>query len=327
MGSNIAADLEPIYNDGERLIPGESHDREEVVRHKSSYEFFYRIIEADLIKKPMLISKKIKILDIGSGTGHGTFMLSKLPGVTVIGIEPGKETALYAQKYYSASNIQYINTDLESFSSSQQSFDYIVSRHALEHIIDGLDFALKIPFANRLMVNVPFNEDDRNPFHLVHWIDERSFDNYLNKEFFYESLSGVTSLKRDPENPPNSIICVSTMGDLDKVSEIFDSPLAPWRPEFLQDLGLSAIAGDRVARQRESEVALRESELFLRESEVSMRESEVCKRESEVSMRESVVSVRESEVAVREVDLKNRTIAYDNLILVRLWRKFKRLVK
>ena len=155
---NSESTLNAIYNDGERLIPGESHNIDEVVRHKSSYELFYQIIEHDILNDPLMLSNELKILDIGSGTGHGTFMLSKLPGVKVTGVEPGIETVEYARKNYAAENLEYINTDLETLIKSGESFDYILSRHALEHVLDGLNMALAISFSKRLIVNVPFNE-------------------------------------------------------------------------------------------------------------------------------------------------------------------------
>ena len=37
-------------------------------------------------------------------------------------------------KNYGASNIKYIKSDLVSFIKKAEEYDYIVSRHALEHI-------------------------------------------------------------------------------------------------------------------------------------------------------------------------------------------------
>ncbi len=56
--------LEEIYNDGERLIPGETYDVLEVMRHKSSYKIFKKIIEADILNSPLMLNQTIKILDI-----------------------------------------------------------------------------------------------------------------------------------------------------------------------------------------------------------------------------------------------------------------------
>ncbi len=50
--------LEEIYNDGERLIPGETYDVLEVMRHKSSYKIFKKIIEADILSSLLMLIKK-----------------------------------------------------------------------------------------------------------------------------------------------------------------------------------------------------------------------------------------------------------------------------
>ncbi|WP_016916647.1 class I SAM-dependent methyltransferase [Rickettsia honei] len=159
--------LEEIYNDGERLILGETYDVLEVMRHKSSYKIFKKIIEADILNSPLMLNQKIKILDIGYGTGHGTFMLSDILGVEITAIDISKESIIYAEQNCGASNIQYIKSDLVSFIKKAEEYDYIVSRNALEHIEDGLNLALNLKYKKRLIVNVPFNEPEGNIHHLV----------------------------------------------------------------------------------------------------------------------------------------------------------------
>ena len=112
-----------------------------------------------------MLNQKIKILDIGCGTGHGTFMLSDILGVEITAIDISKESIIYAEQNYGASNIQYIKSDLVSFIKKAGEYDYIVSRHALEHIEDGL--VLNLQYKKRLIVNVPFNEPEGNIHHLV----------------------------------------------------------------------------------------------------------------------------------------------------------------
>lgn len=312
------SNLSAIYNDGERLVPGETHDREEVIRHKSSYQFFYRIIESDILNNPSILTRGIKILDVGSGTGHGTFMLSKLPGVKVTGIEPGLETVKYARENYAADNLTYINSDLESYVGMGEKYDYVVSRHALEHVVAGLDMVLEIPVSMRLMVNVPFNEDDRNPFHLVHWIDENSFVKYRNREFFYESMAGETSIKREIESPPNSIVCVSSADALENVSDLFSFPLPPWRPDFLQERGLSSIGHD--LSEIQSKLIVKEADLTTREADLTTREADLESRENRLI---SCIHEREQEVEKREQVLEARIAAFESSKSVKLLRAVK----
>lgn len=230
--------LDIIYNDGERLIPGETHGIAEVVRHKSSYNFFKKIIVNDILDNPSILNQKIKILDIGCGTGHGTFMLNDILKAEITAMDISKESIEYAKQNYNAPNIKYVESDLNNFLNQAEEYDYIVSRHALEHINDGLNYVLNFKFKKRLIINVPFNEPEGNIHHLVNWITEKDFELYPNKEFFYEGLDGITNDIRSEKNPPNSIICISSSSDLKPIKKSFNYPVSAWNPEFLEGLGI-----------------------------------------------------------------------------------------
>ncbi|MEW6574520.1 MAG: class I SAM-dependent methyltransferase, partial [Bacillota bacterium] len=74
-----------IYNEGERLIPGVTHDVSEMVRHKSSYSFFKLIISLDIRLK--LVDIPVRVLDFGCGVGYGSAMIAQIPGVLVTGVD------------------------------------------------------------------------------------------------------------------------------------------------------------------------------------------------------------------------------------------------
>ncbi|RON22921.1 hypothetical protein BK660_06595 [Pseudomonas brassicacearum] len=301
--------LDAIYNEGERLVPGETHGRDEVVRHKSSYQLFRDIIESDILRDPSMLVSGFTILDIGCGTGHGTFMLSDILGAKITGIDPSIESVQYAKDNYGAKNIQYVNGDAESYVRESRSFDYVVSRHALEHVVDGLNFALKVDCRKRLMVNVPFNEGDGNVHHLVHWIKEEQFEAYPNKEFFYEGLDGVTELTRTEENPPNSIVCISSAPELKPVRELFEFPIAAWKPEFLQNLGIEALESDIEERelqiqQAQLQIQQREQYFIEKETQLDTHHSNLRDLESDVRRREAWVAEKEAQLANHEANLK-----------------------
>lgn len=352
--------LNAIFNAGERLVPGETHDRAEIVRHKSSYQFFRRVIESDIISNPDLLKTEIRVLDIGCGTGHGTFMLGNILGAKIVGIDPSIESIQYAKENYFSDNIEYLNNNVEAFINNASPFDYVVSRHALEHVEDGLNFALTIVCHRRLMVNVPFNESEGNIHHKVHWINESHFEFYPNREFLYEGLDGVTTLDRSDNNPPNSIICISSISDLGCVRNLFDFPLPAWQPEFLQNLGIDSVeagfnireaeltARDAEAAQREAEltaraaevaqheteltartakVAQHEAELTARVAELAQRDDELAARAAEVMQRDAELTARAAKVAQCETEVAGRVQQYNNLRLVRILRWLKSMVK
>jgi SAM-dependent methyltransferase len=302
---------ERIWNVGERLIPGVTHDTAEVVRHKSSYLFFRKVIEIDLLSTS-LGKSEIHILDIGCGVGHGTYMLADIPGAVVTGIDCSEDAIVYARMHYGRENITYVVADAVAFIKEMPKFDYVVSRHSLEHIADGIKLGAKCRFGARLMVNVPFGEPEGNPHHYVHFIRQDSFEKYPNRELFYEGLDGLTFCDY-PQEKPNSIVCVSSRAGLPKVGPQFSFPLRAWHPEFLQGKWLQAIERqselDILAQQqsnRDLELAHREANLVSRESDVTSRENDVYGRESRFGIREFEIGSRESQLATREADLSGR---------------------
>lgn len=299
-----------IWNAGERLIPGVTHDVAEVVRHKSSYLFFKNVIESDLISN-CLGKSRFHILDIGCGVGHGAYMLADIPGAAVTGIDSSEEAIVYGKLHYGRENITYRVADAVSFIKGMPEFDYVVSRHSLEHIVNGIQIGAECRFGARLMVNVPFAEPEGNAYHYVHFIREDSFASYPNREIFYESLDGWTFCDY-PEKTPNSIVCISSRVGLPNVATQFSFPLRAWNPEFLQAKWLEAVDRQKdfeTVAQQQSNQAL---ELAKRETNVVDRESEVARREAELSERESVLASREAQFAAREADFSENTNQLDS---------------
>jgi SAM-dependent methyltransferase len=230
-----------IDNEGERLVPGESHSFDEVIRHKSSYQFFKAVILADVGAGG---AKRPRILDLGCGVGHGSLTLAGLDGSEVVGVDASSDAIEYAQRTYAATNVTYVTATAESYLPTAQSFDYVVSRHALEHIPDGLRLALRFPCKYRLMVNVPYLEPARdeegrstNPHHALSNISEADFAEYPQAEFFFEDMKGVTTVTSDGAN---SIVCVSSAPHLRPASSLLSLPVPAWKPDTPEEIALHA---------------------------------------------------------------------------------------
>jgi len=215
-----------IYNAGERLIPGVTHDDAETVRHRSSYRFFRLIIErdarADRVKPP------IRILDFGCGVGHGTAMLAEIPGAFVVGSDVSLACILYARAHYPRPNAEYrlVSPD---YAFEMPDYDYVVSRGVIEHIPDGLTVAVNTRWTNRLLFNVPYNEPPGNTHHLLLGITERDFAGFPTAELYFEGLDGTTYDAGSKPPAPNMITCICSGPELPPVSE-FDLafPLPAW---------------------------------------------------------------------------------------------------
>jgi len=200
--ANMSLIEKSIWNEGERLIPGVSHNDDETKRHAASYNFFSDLIEKDVHTKSICPI----ILDLGCGVGYGCKILSNMNGSVVIGVDHSGECLEYAIKNYFASNIQYKAADLDEFIFGMGDYDYVVSRGVFEHIKDGIELAKKVRFKYMFMFDVPYNEGDENPHHKVIGITEENFQDFEHAEIYYEDINGNIT-KEKPENP-NMIMCV-----------------------------------------------------------------------------------------------------------------------
>jgi SAM-dependent methyltransferase len=222
---------ENVYNSGERIIPGITNPLEELVRHRSSYVFFRRIIEFDL--KTMDEPKPVRIIDLGCGVGHGCKTLSKIPNAQIVGIDYSPESIEYARSHYAKKNITYRVSDLVEYISKMPEFDYVVSRNVFEHIPNGLQLALRARWRFRLMFDVPYDErPGRNPHHVLFNIREESFSTFPEAELFYQDLAGVVYDVAHKPPEPNIIFCVCNRLNLVKIGESDISfPVPPWQPK------------------------------------------------------------------------------------------------
>lgn len=226
---HLTPEEQSIYNEGERLIPGVTHDVNETIRHRSSYVFFRDVIARDLAS--LRPNQPVTILDIGCGVGHGCATVAEISLTRVVGIDPSEECIGYAQAHYGHTNITYQCADLEGFASEMPEFDYVLSRGVLEHIPNGLELALRTRWRYRLMFDVPYNEPrGPNPYHVICEITEKDFVVFPNAELFFEDLSGVIYDQPNKPPAPNMIMCVCSAAPLEPVSGTMHFPVRAWAP-------------------------------------------------------------------------------------------------
>lgn len=219
---------EKIYNDGERLIFGITHNLDEDIRHRSSYLFFRDIIKCDQLT--FFPDNGIDIVDMGCGVGHGCQVLAEIGNSKVVGLDTSLDALDYARTWYSSTAIDYHLADIPSYIAAMREFDYVVSRGVFEHIPDGLNLALNTRWKQRLIFDVPYDEPDGNPHHLILGIREEVFAAYQDVELFYQDLAGnIYDQKTKPDNP-NMIICVRSKSGLPRISDIFTFPRQKWQP-------------------------------------------------------------------------------------------------
>ena len=94
------------------------------------------------------------VLDIGCGNGAVDFEVAQ-KAKKVVGVDISKKSILYAKKYFSRNNIQYIHGDALEYQINEK-FDFIILSNVLEHIQYRISFLKRIKtFGRYFLIRVP----------------------------------------------------------------------------------------------------------------------------------------------------------------------------
>lgn len=259
--------LQTISKSGRQLVAHGSQTDGEVVRYRSSYAFFHRVIRADQDRGPAgTVNEATSVVDIGFATGFGCALLSSLPGAKIVGVDIIPECETYGRQYYERRNVEYLIEDLTTYIPTMPTFDYAVSRGVLQHVPNGLKLIGQVKFVKRALIDVPFDEKPGDHDHLVVGIREKAFADLRDCEFFYEDFEGnIYDAARKPERP-NLIMVVMSVPGLPKVSEMFDFPIAAVCDDDLERASVGLIGGKRYDLSRaqlldEAARAIRETDI------------------------------------------------------------------
>lgn len=289
------------YNEGERMMPIPSYGDDELIRHYSSHNFFRQIIEQD-IKRDKL--KNLTILDLGFGTGYASFLYSKINSVSNIhAIDVTDDGLGWALENFNNEKINYELVDAATCMSREIKYDYIVTRHVLEHIKDGLNVVKENKYSKRLCINVPYDEGKGNPFHLLTGIVENSFPKYENVEFFYEDLQGNTYDKKPNGIYINSIIFIASKSGMASVKSYFTFPVKATTIDTIIDE--FSESNTNYSRSAMKIMLERYNNLVVQKEEVEIKlkqQLDACRGEFEKSVIEKKQYITDVDSLVRELD-------------------------
>ena len=128
------------------------------------------------------------ILDIGCGNGAVDYDIAQ-KAKKVVGLDISKKSILYAKKYFSRNNIQYIHGDALEYQFNEK-FDFIILSNVLEHIQNRIPFLNRIKtFGKYFLIRVPMI----NRSWLTLYKKELGVEHRLDKshyiEYSYESFT------------------------------------------------------------------------------------------------------------------------------------------
>jgi ubiquinone/menaquinone biosynthesis C-methylase UbiE len=166
-----------LPDDSERMIPdyhkGKVIYGEHITRYVSAQE---------------LVKGKV-VLDIASGSGYGTNLLSKT-AKKVYGVDISDISIEYAKQNYGASNIDFRVGDGEKIPLEDNSVDIVVTFETIEHIPDYRQFMNEVSRVLKedglLVISTPNDLEfaEGNHFHL-HEFEYTELKKLINKHFKY----------------------------------------------------------------------------------------------------------------------------------------------
>lgn len=143
--------------------------------------------------------KQSMVLDIGCGSGHGTFALSKR-FKTIIGVDVSSDAIEYATAHWNRPNIRYMTGSGTHIPFPADTFDIAVAFEVFEHIKDWKKFLselrrvtksdgqIYISTPNKYIYS-PGTKKPINPYHQFEMTPEQ-FTSALRKYFHIEFLKG-----------------------------------------------------------------------------------------------------------------------------------------
>lgn len=170
---------------GERVIPKRVEQNPLFEEHLARYFFAGELVRGQ------------RVLDLGCGTGYGSYYLSQKGAQFVLATDIDAEAIQYARLHYQAPNLAFVQSNAIHLPVYQQTFDIVVSFEVIEHLQDVTTYLAEI---NRILTDAGWSigstpnrliygmgaDKSANPFHWKEY-DPTELDSTL-KEFFSSVL-------------------------------------------------------------------------------------------------------------------------------------------
>lgn len=134
-----------------------------------------------------------RVLDLGCGTGYGSYYLSQQDARLVVGSDVDEQAIAYASSHYRAPNLCFAQSDARRLPLSGQAFDLVVSFEVIEHLPEVTDYLVGVhnlltpqgwligSTPNRLVFS-PDSERPHNRFHYQEYSPDQ-LEDLLRKVF------------------------------------------------------------------------------------------------------------------------------------------------
>ncbi|OGH24853.1 MAG: hypothetical protein A2800_01240 [Candidatus Levybacteria bacterium RIFCSPHIGHO2_01_FULL_40_16] len=144
----------------------------------------------------MKFAKDKDVLEVGSGSGYGTYRLAKVAS-NILGIDSSELAVNKSKEKYKADNLNFIWSKIEDYRTKQE-FDVVIALQVLEHLEKPELFLRKVAAILKkeglLLITTPNSQTqsyNENPYHYK----EYSFGelrNFFSKYFREVNLYGIS---------------------------------------------------------------------------------------------------------------------------------------
>ena len=312
--------MEELDFTGERYVPGMKGDIE--IEHLHRYAL------------ALELSKGKNVLDIASGEGYGSYLLSML-AKSVVGVDISKEAILHSSMKYIKSNLTFLCGSADRIPCESHSFDLVVSFETIEHHDKHEEMLQEIKRVLKpdgiLILSSPEKlyysdmRNFRNEFHVKElYLDDLKF--LISKYFKYyqlyfqktdyvsiivpkEIINAQFLEFSGNENVINRYNCIT--------SQLYDIVIATDNKKIIKDLniGISVFSGNKFYLEQQKELESTRSELESTRSELESTRSELNK----------IINSNKYRIAVKLDKIARKTgVIYFLKFLLKIYALFKR---
>lgn len=175
-----------IYT-GERAVPWNRHTGIQVLQpHVARYAWALQWVDGRFA------------VDLGCGTGYGSFMLS-WAARQVVGIEREMEAVMFARQHFTAANLEFRQGDI---TNALPQAEVYTAFEVLEHI-ESPELVTRQIQNGLLVWSMPVNDGSR--FHVRPYSVDQ-IESMMDGEFWYQSADGVIVPKEQAWFEPTYVL-------------------------------------------------------------------------------------------------------------------------
>ncbi|MCG8638754.1 MAG: glycosyltransferase [Desulfobacterales bacterium] len=292
-----------------------------------SYEHWHRYLYASSFVKDKVV------LDIASGEGYGSFLLSSSNAKAVWGVDIDPEAVRNAGQNYKNDNLEYLNGSIAAIPVETESIDVLISFETIEHVgeADQILFLGEIERVLKpdgiLIISTPnkltYSDIPKynNEFHIKEFYINEFLD-FLSPKFKYIELLGQKIFTNSyiwPQSNTNQTFREYNIKPADsgfKVSKNTDKEMlyavtvcSNTRPVEVYS-SILVDKEDLIMKHKDNLIKQQDQALDLKDRHISLKNTELKKKDEEYSKLNQYLLDSQDHISKLEERLRNRSVKH-----------------